>query len=148
MKPNPVMASLILTMFTVLSASADGSRKAKPVSAADQLFSSSMSRSLNISREIDAQACHSNETAVITIYSTNGTAQKEIDVKIDGSTIGSLKTYFPNGEPGCKSPNAAGVITIMVPAGKHILEAESPNVTWPSHNFSVNKCECMVLPLS
>lgn len=148
MKPSSVMASLVVTMFTVITVNADGGRSAKPVSAADQLFSSTMSRSLNISREVDAQACHSNDTAVITIYSTNGIAHKEIDVRIDGSRIGSLTTYFPDGEPGCKSPSAAGVITIMVPAGKHTLEAESPNITWPSHNFSVNKCECMVLPLS
>jgi len=148
MKPGPAIVSLLVTMFSILTANAEGSRSVTPVSAADQLFSSTMSRPLNISREADVQACHSNDTAVITIYSTNGSAQKEIDVKIDGSTIGSLKTYFPNGEPGCKSPNAAGIITIMVPAGKHTLEAESLNVTWPSHNFSVNKCECMVLPLS
>lgn len=119
-------------------------------SAADKLYSSSVSmfKQLNISHETETQSCDMDDTAVVTIYSTNGMAQHEIDVKLDGSHIGSLSTYFPNEEPGCKTPSAKGVITIMVPAGEHTLEAVSPNLTWPNHDFSVEKCGCMVLPLS
>jgi hypothetical protein len=119
-------------------------------SAADKLYSQSfaMFEEISGSREIDTQSCDTKDTAVVTIYSTNGMAQHEIDVNIDGSPVGSLTTYFPDDEPGCKTPSADGVITLMVPAGKHTLEATSPNLNWPSHHFSVEKCECMSLPLS
>ena len=119
-------------------------------SAADKLYSQSfaMFNQFSGSQEIDTQSCHSDDTAVITIYSTNGVAQSEIDVKLDGSPVGTLSTYFPNEQPGCKTPTAEGVITLMVPAGKHTLEADSPNLSWPSHAFSVDRCECMSLPLS
>ena len=98
--------------------------------------------------EIDTESCHLDDTAIVTIYSTNGMAQHEIDVHLDGSPIGRLTTYYPDDEPGCKTPTDDGVITLMIPAGKHTLDAESPNLNWPSHNFSVDKCECMSLPLS
>jgi hypothetical protein len=119
-------------------------------SAADKLYSQSfaMFEDISGSQEIEGQSCDTDDTAVVTIYSTNGMAQHEIDVTLDGSSIGSLTTYFPDSEPGCKTPSADGVITLMVPAGKHTLEATSPNLNWPSHNFSVEKCQCMVLPLS
>lgn len=119
-------------------------------SAADKLYSQSfaMFEQAGGSREIDTQSCDTDATGIVTIYSTNGMAQHEIDVNIDGSPVGSLTTYFPDDEPGCKTPSADGVITIMVPAGKHTLEATSPNLNWPSHHFSVGKCECMSLPLS
>jgi len=119
-------------------------------SAADQLYSHAfaMLKQPAVSHETDTQFCDTDGTAVITVYSTNGKAQHEIDVKLDGSPIGSLTTYFPKDGPGCKTPSAEGVITLMVPAGKHTLEAASPNLVWPSHNFSVGKCECMSLPLS
>lgn len=148
---NKVTAiSLSVMMFTFMSSHAVGDKTSQPVSAADQLYSLSLSTTGNSGRshKIDTQSCATDETAVITIYSTNGRAQSEIDVKLDGSVIGSLTTYFPNGEPGCKTPSAKGVITLQVPAGKHTLEADSPNVNWPSHDFSVEKCQCMVLPLS
>lgn len=119
-------------------------------SAADKLYSNTfpMSKQLTVSNKDDMQSCDTDDTAVVTIYSTNGAAQHEINVALDGSHIGSLKTYFPNDEPSCRTPSAEGVITLMVPTGKHTLEAVSSNLTWPSHAFSVEKCVCMVLPLS
>lgn len=119
-------------------------------SAADKLFANSfaMLNKIGSPTESDAQSCGMDDTAVVTIYSTNGRAQSEIDVKLDGSHIGSLTTYFPDDEPGCKAPTAEGIITITIPSGKHTLEAFSPNLNWPSHVFSVKKCECMSLPLS
>ena len=142
--------SLVVMMSVFVSSYADSGRSSKVESAADKLFSSSlpMSRSLGISHDTDAQSCQTNDTAVVTIYTTNASAHNEIDVKLDGSPIGSLTTYFPDSGPGCKTPSTDGVITIMLPAGKHTLEADSPNVSWPSHNFSVEQCQCMVLPLS
>ncbi|MCI0506187.1 MAG: hypothetical protein L0Z73_08755 [Gammaproteobacteria bacterium] len=176
MKCNMVTVSLFVTISAFLTSCADGGGRveglfnapapnwkfisngagavfevASPVqSAADKLYSLSfaMSQQPGESREVDTQSCHTNGTAVITVFSTNGKAQSEIDVKLDGSPIGNLTTYFPDEVPGCKTPTANGVITLMIPAGKHTLEAASPNLTWPSHAFSVEKCECMVLPLS
>ena len=142
--------SLTVTMLVFVSAYADERSANQVESAADKLYSlsSTQTHRFRKSIELDAKSCSTDDTAVITIYSTNGHAHSEIDVKLDGSPVGSLTTYFPDGPPGCKSPSAKGVITLKVPAGKHTLEADSPNVNWPSHNFSVNPCECMVLPLS
>lgn len=119
-------------------------------SAADRLFANPFPvfKSLTASNKADMQSCDTDDTAVVTIYSTNGMAQNEIDVTLDGSEIGSLKTYFPSDEPSCRTPTADGVITLLVPAGDHTLEAASGNLTWPSHSFSVDKCVCIVLPLS
>jgi len=119
-------------------------------SAADKLFANPFPKfkQLTVSNKADMQSCETDDTAVVTIYSTNGKAQHEIDVTLDGSSIGSLTTYFPNDEPSCRTPSADGVITLMVPAGNHTLEASSSNLNWPSHAFSVDKCVCMVLPLS
>lgn len=167
--------SLVVTMSVLLSSCDDGSRSIQGLlnpqtlgwnlsasgpgavikvaneveSAADKLYSQSfaMFKQLSVSHVADTQSCNSDDTAVVTIYSTNGVAQTEIDVKLDGSHIGSLKTYFPNEEPSCKTPSAEGIISLMVPAGEHVLEAASPNLSWPSHAFSVEKCGCVVLPL-
>ena len=102
------------------------------------------------SKSIDAkmQSCASDETAVVTIYSTTSKAQLEIDVKLDGSPVGSLSNYFPDSAPECKSPDSDGIITIVIPAGKHMLEAESLNLRWPGRTFNIRKCECKLLPLS
>lgn len=118
-------------------------------SPADKLYSRPLEifRQSSVSNELDTTSCGTQNTAVITVYTTNGKAQTEIDVMLDGSHIGNLKTYFPNGEPSCSAQSAEGVITLRVPAGKHTLEAVSSNVTWPGHVFSVEKCECRVLPL-
>lgn len=107
-----------------------------------------MPMNLGASHESNTQACNTHDTAVITIYSTNGKAQTEIDVKLDGKPVGSLTTYFPDNGPSCETPSAKGILTLMLPAGQHKLEADSPNVTWPSHNFSIDQCTCLVLPLS
>jgi hypothetical protein len=168
--------SLIVTMSVFLSACEDGGRSIQGLfsvqtlgwnpsasgtgavfkvankleSAADKLSSHTFAKfkQLDVSHETDTQSCEVDNTAIITVYSTNGMAQNEIDVKLDGSHIGSLTTYFPNEEPSCKTPSAEGIISLMVPAGKHVLEAASSNLNWPGHTFSVEKCVCMVLPLS
>jgi hypothetical protein len=98
--------------------------------------------------DADMQSCESDNVAVITIYSKTGKAQIGIDVKIDSSPVGSLKTHFPDAGPDCKTPSSDGIITIVIPAGDHTLEAESINLVWPTHTFSINKCECLTLPLS
>jgi hypothetical protein len=94
------------------------------------------------------QSCESDNVAVITIYSKTGKAQIGIDVKLDSSPVGSLTTHFPDAGPDCKTPSSDGIITIVIPAGEHTLEAESINLAWPAHTFSIDKCECLTLPLS
>jgi len=99
-------------------------------------------------QQVNTQSCDLRDTAVVTIYSTNGMAQHAIDVKLDGVPVGSLTTYYPDDAPACKTPSARGVITVMVPKGKHTVEASSPNLDWPGRSFTVDKCSCMLLPLS
>lgn len=150
MKSMLTTTVLIVTMSTFMSSYADGGRTHHVESATDKLYSNSfaMPMQLGIPHESNAQSCRISNTAAITIYSTNGKAQSEIDVKLDGNPVGSLTTYFPDNGPDCKTPSAKGVITLTVPAGEHTLEADSPNVIWPNHNFSVDQCQCLVLPLS
>ena len=94
------------------------------------------------------QLCDAHNKAIITIYSINGKAQSEIEVTLDNSPVGNLTTYFENNGPPCKTPSGEGIITLMVPGGDHIIEATSPNYSWPRHPFSVEKCECKLIPLS
>jgi hypothetical protein len=106
---------------------------------------------LNQSREsidTDMQSCASDNIAVVTIYSETGKAQLGIDVKLDGNPVGSLTTHFPDAGPECKTPSSDGIITVVIPAGKHMLEAESINLVWPVHTFRINICECLTIPLS
>lgn len=120
----------------------------KPI---DDLMNPLSFQALNQSREsLDAemQSCASDNVAVITIYSTTGAAQVGIDVKIDNSPVGSLTTHFPDAGPDCKTPSSDGVITVVIAAGKHTLDAESINLSWPSYSFEIQKCECLSLPLS
>lgn len=98
--------------------------------------------------DTDSQTCDTDNTGLVTIYTTNSTAQAPIDVKLDGSRVGSLTTYFSDDGPGCRARNAAGVISLNVSAGQHVIEAVSPNLNWPGHRFTVEKCGCMLLPLS
>lgn len=177
MKNNILTLGLIVVMSAFLSACADnGGRKIQELfnvsltgwnaltsvtgtmfkvasqveSVADKLYTSSsgMFKQFSHTQETETQSCDMRDTAIITIYSTNSTAQSEIDVKLDGLPIGSLSTYYADEGPACKTPSAKGVITLMVPEGKHTLEAASPNLHWPGHTFTVNKCSCMLLPLS
>ena len=140
---------LVMTMFSFMSSYANGGMTYHVESTADKLYSNpfAMPKQPGLIHETTTQYCHMNDTAVLTIYSTNSEAQAKIDLILDGIHIGSLTTYFASNGPDCKTPSAKGVITLIVPAGKHTLEANSLNLTWPSHNFSVDQCQCMVLPL-
>ena len=99
------------------------------------------------SAEARMQSCNTDNTAVVTVYTTTGKAQVGIDVRIDGRTAGSLTSHYPDEEPLCNTDGSAGVITLVVPAGEHTLDAESINLFWPTYTFNVEKCECRVLPL-
>lgn len=100
------------------------------------------------SHSVEMESCKTDNSALITVYSTNGMANSSIEVKVDGSPIGNLTSYYSDGDPGCQTPTARGIITIMLPAGKHTLDASSTNLNWPSKNFSAEKCKCTLLPLS
>ena len=140
-----IKCSIVITLI-VLHPSHAGEVK----SITEQLYSNSFEEYNRFDKSLNAgtQSCDVDNTAFITVYSITGKAQQGIDVMLDGSAIGNLTTYFPDDMPECKTPSTKGIITIVVPAGKHTLEASSPNLTWPSHRFTVEKCECIVLPLS
>ena len=99
------------------------------------------------SAETRMQSCHSDNTAVVTIYTTNGDAQVDIDVRIDGQAVGSLASHYPDEGPSCNTDGSAGIITLVVPAGEHTMDAKSLNLFWPSYTFEVEACECRVLAL-
>lgn len=99
------------------------------------------------SAETRIQSCNTDNTAVVTIYTTNGNAQVGIDVKIDGRAVGSLTSHYSDEGPSCNTDGSAGVITFVVPAGEHKMDANSLNLFWPTYTFEVETCECRVLPL-
>lgn len=176
MKRKLLTIGLIVVMSAFLSACTDGGKRIQDLvntalpgwhaltsttaavfevasqveSIADKLNSSSfgMFNQASDPQQTDTQSCESDNTATVTIYSTNSKAQSEIDVILDGIPVGSLSTYFANEGPACLTPSAKGVITLKVPAGKHAIEAVSPNLNWPGQTFTVKKCDCILLPLS
>lgn len=99
------------------------------------------------SAEARMQSCNSDNTAVVTIYTTNGNAQVGIDVSVDGRAVGSLTSHYPDEVPSCNTDGSSSVITFVLPAGEHTLDAKSLNLFWPTHTFEVETCDCRVLPL-
>ena len=146
---NILHRAIVTWLALMLSTSHNiNASQVKPV---DVLINPLSFQTLNQSREsldADMQSCKSDNVAVVTIYSTTGAAQVGIDVKIDNSPVGSLTSHFPDAGPDCKTPSSDGVITLVLPAGRHTLDAESINLAWPSYTFEVKKCECLSLPLS
>ena len=140
-----IMPGFVIILWASLDIHAD---QVRPIS---DLMNPYAFQKLNQSRESldsDMQSCESDDTAVVTIYSKTGEAQIGIDIKVDGNPVGSLATHFPDTGPDCQTPSSNGVITLVIPAGNHTLEAESVNLIWPVHTFSVKPCECLALPLS
>jgi hypothetical protein len=120
----------------------------EPKDISDMLDERAMSMVLSDdSAEARVQSCNSDNTSVVTVYTTTGKAQVGIDVRIDGRTIGSLTSHYPDEGPSCNTDSSAGVITYVVPAGEHTLDAESLNLFWPTYTFEVETCECRLLAL-
>jgi hypothetical protein len=141
--------SLITTMFASLPFYVTGSEMTRVKSISDRLYDNSLRQYQQQQPDSDPiQFCETEETAVITIYSEDGSAQLEIDVKVDGSPVGTLATYYPDEPPECKTPSNEGIITLIIPAGEHTIEATSPNLAWPAQSFRIDKCRCMLMPLS
>ena len=140
-----ILPSIALMLSASYNINAD---QVRPISDMINSFSFQQLNQTRESIDADMQSCESDNIAVITIYSKTGEAQTGIDVKVDSNPVGSLATHFPDAGPECKTPSSDGIITIVIPAGKHTLEAESINLSWPVHTFNVEKCECLKLPLS
>jgi hypothetical protein len=135
----------VITLSASLCIHAD---QVKPISEVINPYTFQRLNQSRKSIDADMQSCESDNIAVITIYSDTGKAQIGIDVKVDGNPVGSLTTHFADTFPECMAPSSDGIITIVIPAGQHTLEAESINLVWPVYTFSVKKCECLTLPLS
>jgi hypothetical protein len=150
MKNRVLTFSLMVLLSVSVSSHADDDESKKVKSVTDNLYSSPYTNfnQSATSPEKFADSCDLDETGLVTIYSVNGRAQVQIDVKLDGNPVGHLTTHFPEGGPDCEAPATEGAISIVVPAGTHTLEAPSVNLIWPGHTFTIEKCECVLLPLS
>jgi hypothetical protein len=140
-----IMPAILILLSASHNTHAD---QVKPLSDIMNAYSFQKLSQTRESIDTDMQSCELDNIAVVTIYSSTGKAQVGIDVKVDGNPVGSLSTHFPDSGPECKTPSSDGIITIVIPAGKHKLEAESINLIWPAHTFNIKKCECLTLPLS
>ncbi|MGD2054483.1 MAG: hypothetical protein PVG45_10290, partial [Gammaproteobacteria bacterium] len=128
--------SKVIMPAIVILLSASNNIHADQVKPLSDIMNTYSFQKLSQSREsidTDMQSCELDNIAVVTIYSSTGKAQVGIDVKVDGNPVGSLSTHFPDSGPECKTPSSDGIITIVIPAGKHTLEAESINLIWPAH---------------
>jgi hypothetical protein len=141
--------STLCTFALVSLLSISQAQAVEPKNISDMLDERAMSMlgQLDDSAEARMQSCNSDNTAVVTIYTTTGKAQVSIDVRIDGRSVGSLTSHYQDEEPPCNTDSSAGVVTLVVPAGEHKLDAESLNLYWPTYAFDVEKCECRVLSL-
>ena len=139
----------LYTFVLVFLLSISSAQAVEPKDISDMLDERAMSMvgQSDDSAETRMQSCNSDNTAVVTIYTTNGNAQVGIDVRIDGRTVGSLTSHYPDEVPSCNTDGSSGVITLIVPAGEHTLDAKSLNLFWPTHTFEVETCDCRVLPL-
>ena len=141
--------ALLTTCCLSLSLPASGVGTPQVKSISDRLYDSHFLQIKHYQGEAETiQACEAKDTALITIFSENKTAQVEIDVTVNGSPVGTLRSYYSDGMPDCRTPSGEGIISLVVPAGSHTIEASSPNVKWPNQTFTVEKCSCMLLPLS
>lgn len=136
-----------VVLVTLLSISRAQAVEPKDISKMLDERAMSMVGQSEDSAEARIQSCISDNTAVVTVYTTNGNAQVGIDVKINRRAVGSLTSHYPDEVPSCNLDSSAGVITLVVPAGKHTLDASSLNLYWPTHTFEVETCDCRVLPL-
>ena len=145
-----ILNRVIMSSLAIMLSASNGihADQVKPISDLMNPFAFQKLDQSRESLDADMQSCESDNIAVITIYSKTDKAQIGIDVKVDSSPVGSLTTHYPDTGPVCKTPSSDGIITIVIPAGKHTLEAESINLIWPVHTFNVKKCECLALPLS
>ena len=140
----------MLYMFAVVSLlSTSQAQAVEPKDISDMLDERAMSMvgQFDDSAEARMQSCDSDNTSIVTIYTTTGKAQVGIDVRINERTVGNLTSHYSDEELPCNTDSSAGVITLVVPAGEHTLDAESLNLFWPTYTFDVEKCECRVLQL-
>jgi hypothetical protein len=70
--------------------------------------------------------------------------QNQIAVKIDGSSVGTTTSYFPNGPPTC---GQSGTITVTVPPGAHSVTGASGATTW-SGTATVIAGDCTLFKLN
>ncbi len=140
----------MLYIFAVVSLlSTSQAQAVEPKDISDMLDERAMSMlgQFDDSAEARMQSCDSDNTSIVTIYTTTGKAQVGIDVRINERTVGNLTSHYPDEEPPCNTDSSAGVITLVVPAGEHTLDAKSLNLFWPTYTFDVGKCACRVLQL-
>jgi len=90
----------------------------------------------------DVNACAVNGTGQISIYTTVGNGGF-VSVSIDGSSAGTLLTYFPTGTPTCGTLIDPGVITQTLSAGTHSISAANSNTGWGPGDTTITECECL-----
>jgi len=144
---NNEMSLCMFALVFLLSISSAQAIEPKDISKMLDERAMSMLVQTDDSAESRIQSFNSDNTAVVTIYTTNGNAQVGIDVSIDGRAVGSLRSHYPDEVPSCNTDGSSGVITFVLPAGEHTLDAKSLNLFWPTHTFEVETCDCRVLPL-
>jgi len=100
----------------------------------------SHSGSFDVSKDVNA--CAVNGTGQISIYTTVGNGGF-VSVSIDGSSAGTLLTYFPTETPSCGTLIDPGVITRTLSAGTHSISATNSNTGWGPGDTTITECECL-----
>ena len=91
------------------------------------------------------EPCLEDNTGKLTVYTSNP-SPGAITVYIDGNHAGSLSHYFTGDGPDCGA-SGDGVITQVVEAGLHTIEASSSGRTWGPTSVDVDVCRCSRMEL-
>ena len=85
-------------------------------------------------------------TGQLTIYTSVGD-EGSIAVSVDGSSAGTLSSYYTTGGPTCGTSDS-GTITRTLSAGSHSVSATSDTgSSWGPTSQSITACECLTLEL-
>jgi hypothetical protein len=63
---------------------------------------------------------------------------------VDGSSAGTLSSYFTSGTPSCGD---SGTVTRTLSAGSHSFSASASNATWGPASFNISAGGCLTYQL-
>lgn len=139
----PLFALMATTCFTT------GTFAAKPEPVADALLSKPFELVTQSADDIAQQmaSCASDATGAVTVYVATDRAQVGIDVMVDDAHVANLTSHYPDERPPCMTASSNGLVTMVLPVGEHTMEARSLNLAWPEYRFSIEQCDCVLIPL-
>jgi len=90
-----------------------------------------------------------NNTGKVVFYLTASNAVGSVNVKVDGSSVGSMSQYYTNGEPGgCDEADNGAQFTKTLSSGTHTYYAEDQDNFYWDGQITIENCGCLLYQLS